>query len=279
MIHSRFFVLCLKQKIILALFLIFWLSILEGWVLLTGMELIFHLWQKLAIHDQKGKIFYLMHFMCFVWMSWMRIIPKRNLGPCPQHFSWFQIDILARNEMIQGSSWSHYTCLQVTFDPKFKRTWLQEMWWSKVWFQSEMRVRNVMIQLHCGSVVMCKDFQHDENATAKPLWLFQCCFVAIELSYKRCCNKAAYLCNTKVWKCFLSLGFQNHYKIYGTLILVFLSEQQLITVQELHCLAPPSSSPTKFSFRIKNTRRRRKNPQTTFDFCTCNKTQELISEL
>jgi hypothetical protein len=123
MIHSRFFVLCLKQKIILALFLIFWLSILEGWVLLTGMELIFHLWQKLAIHDEKGKIFYLMQFcmrfMCFVWMSWMRIIPKRNLGPCPQHFSWFQIDILARNEMIQGSSWSHYTCLQV-------------LWWSKV---------------------------------------------------------------------------------------------------------------------------------------------------
>jgi hypothetical protein len=64
--------------------------------------------------------------------------------------------------------------------------------------------------------------------------------------------------------------------------LVVLSEQQLITVQELHFLALPSSSPTKFSFRIKNTRRRRrrrKNPQTTFDFCTCNKTQELISEL
>ncbi len=114
-------------------------------------------------------------------MSWMHIIPKRNLGPCPQHFSWFQIDILARNEMIQGSSWSHYTCLQVTWWSKvpleIKRTWLQEMWWSKVWFQSEMRVRNVMIQLHCDSVVMCKDFQHDENPTAKPFWLFQCCFV------------------------------------------------------------------------------------------------------
>ncbi len=188
--------------------------------------------------------------------------------------------------MIQGSCWSHYICLQITWWSKvhleIKRTWLKEMWWSKVWFQLEMLVRNVIIQLHFDSVVMCKAFQHDENATAKPFWLFQCCFVAIDLSYKRCCNEAAYLRNTKVWKCFLSLGFQNHYKIYGTLFLVVLSEQQLITVQELHFLALPSSSPTKFSFRIKNTRRRRrrrKNPQTTFDFCTCNKTQELISEL
>ncbi len=153
--------------------------------------------------------------------------PKKKLRSMPTTFLLISNRHSCKNVMIQGSSWSHYICLQVT-------------WWSKVWFQSEMLVRNLMIQLHCDSVVMCKTFQHDENATAKPFWLFQCCFVAIDLSYKRWCNEAAYLCNTKVWKCFLLLGFQNHYKIYGTLFLVFLSEQQLITVQELHFLAPPS---------------------------------------